>query len=60
MDVNFKRIEGNRLGFLGDVEIDGDRSIISQLRKVGLEGQIVVPGDNIGGEELSTCDVEST
>ena len=53
-------MEGNGLGVLLDVEVDDNGTIEGELLEVRLEGDVVVSGDDVGGEELAALDVDPT
>lgn len=47
-------VKGDGARVLGNIEVDSDSTIILEVGEVGLEGQVVVRRDDIGGEELAT------
>lgn len=53
-------MEGNGLGVLSDIEINKYSSVEGQLLEVGLESDMVVPGDDVGGEKLASLNVDPT
>lgn len=53
-------MEGDRLGILLDIEVDDDGTIKGELLKVGLEGDVIVFGNDVGGEKLAALDVDPT
>lgn len=60
VDVEFEGVQRDGLGVLGDVEVNDDGAVKGQLLEVGLEGDMVVAGDDIGGEKLPRRGIDPT
>jgi hypothetical protein len=53
-------VEGDGFGIVGNVEVNDDSSVKGQLLEVGLEGDVVVAGNDVGREQLAALDVDGT
>jgi len=60
VNVNLQGVQRNRVRVLGDLEVDYNISLKGEFLEVGLQSEVVVLWDNIGGEELSALDVDPT
>lgn len=56
MDVQLQSVEGNGVGVLGHIKVDDDSAVVRQLLKVGLDSQVVVTRDHVGGQQLAALD----
>ncbi len=54
MDGDLEGVDRDGARVLGNIEVDNDSTIKLEVGEVGLEGQVVVRRDDIGGEELAT------
>lgn len=60
MDVKLQGVDGDGLGVLGNIKIDNDSTVESELDQVRLKGQVVVRRDHVGREELPASNVDRT
>lgn len=51
-------MQGDGLGVLGHIKVYHDSTVKGKVGEVGFEGQAIVPGDDVGGEELPPTHVE--
>lgn len=59
MDVELEGVEGDGLGVLGHIKVNDNSAIEGELLEVDFQGQIVMGGDDVRGEELSSWDIDS-
>lgn len=50
MDIELQGVEGDEAGVLGNVQINDDGTVKSQLVEVGLESNMVMARNDIGRE----------
>lgn len=52
MDIELQGVEGDEGRVLGNVQINDDGTVKSQLVEVGLERNMIMARDDIGGKQL--------
>lgn len=58
--VKLKGMKGNGLGVLGHIEVNHDSAVEGEVLEVGLESNMIVPWDDVGGEQLTSCHIDPT